>query len=113
MELLEYTTKQFNVYDFYNVDKYLTAFGLTVHTDYRGLSIATMMLKARAPLLKALGLKVTSTAFTAIGSQKASAKAGFEENCVLSYEYLGELFPTFDFTLSKTKLYKTLSLKIE
>lgn len=113
LKLLDYTTKQFNVYEFYNVDKYLTAFGLSVNTDYRGRGIATMMLKARAFLLKTLGLKLTSTAFTAIGSQIASAKAGFEENCVLSYEDLGKLFPTFDFSISNTKLYKTLSLKIE
>lgn len=112
LKLLDYTTKQFNVYEFYNVDKYLTAYGLSVHTDYRGRGIATMMLKARVPLLKALGLKVTSTAFTAIGSQIASAKAGYEENLVLSYEDLGQLFPTFDFKLSKTKFFKTLSLKI-
>lgn len=70
------------------------------------------MLKARVPVLKALGLTVTSNAFTAIGSQIAARKAGYEEIFAISYEDLQEKIPYFDFSLSKTKLYKTLAMKI-
>lgn len=43
-----------------------------MNRKYRGRGIATEMLKARRPFLEALGLKVTSTAFTGIGTQKAA-----------------------------------------
>ena len=71
------------MFENYNVNQYLIAYGLCVDTTYRGRGIATEMLKARAPLLKDLGLVVTTTAFTGIGSQKAAEKAGYEENFVI------------------------------
>jgi hypothetical protein len=61
-----YAASQFDPCQHYNVDKYLIAYGLCVDTDYRGCGIATQMLRTRAPLLKHLGLKVTTTAFTGI-----------------------------------------------
>lgn len=76
--------KQFDVFQHYNVNDYLIAYGLCVDTAYRARGIATEMLKARGPLLKALGLKVTTTAFTGIGSQKAALKAGYEENFIMT-----------------------------
>lgn len=77
---MSYAQQQFNVYQHFNVNEYLIAYGLCVDTQYRARGIATEMLKARAPFLKALGLKVTTTAFTGIGSQKAALKAGYKEN---------------------------------
>jgi hypothetical protein len=62
--------------------------------------------------LKALGLTVTSTAFTAIGSQVAARKAGYEEILSVSYEDLQKEIRYIDFSHSKTKFYKTLALKI-
>jgi hypothetical protein len=81
--VMSHAQEQFSPFKYYNVDKYLTAYGLCVDTNYRARGIATEMLKARAPLLKSLGLKVTTTAFTGIGSQKAAEKAGYEENFVI------------------------------
>lgn len=77
---MDYAKQEFNTFEHYNVDEYLIAYGLCVDTEYRGRGIATEMLKARAPLLKAFNLKVTTTAFTGIGSQVAAKKAGYEEN---------------------------------
>lgn len=54
-----------------------------VNRNFRGLGIATEMLKARIPLLKAIGLSVTSTVFSVIGSQKAAKNAGFIEDFVI------------------------------
>jgi GNAT superfamily N-acetyltransferase len=71
---------QFDVFEHYNVDKYMTAFGLSVSKLYRRRGIATEILKARVPLGRAFGIKVTSTVFTAIGSQMSAANAGFVEN---------------------------------
>lgn len=82
--VMSHAQQQFNVFQHYKVDEYLIAYGLCVDTDFRGRGIATEMLKARVPVLKALGLKVTATAFTGIGSQKAAEKAGYEENFVIT-----------------------------
>lgn len=77
---ISYAQRQFDVCQHYNVSEYLMAYGLCVDTQYRARGIATEMLKARVPYLKALGLKVTTAVFTGIGSQIAAKKAGFEEN---------------------------------
>jgi GNAT superfamily N-acetyltransferase len=82
--VMAHAQQQFNVFEHYSVKEYLIAYGLCVDTMYRARGIATEMLKARAPMLKALGLKVTTTAFTGIGSQKAAQKAGYVENFVIS-----------------------------
>lgn len=74
-----------DIYGKYNVDQYLQAYGLCVNKPYRGKGIATGMLKARAYYLKHLGLKITGTAFTAIASQIAAKKAGFEDYFVKRY----------------------------
>lgn len=80
--------------------------------EYRGRGIATEILKARVPMLKALGLKVTSTAFTGIGSQKAAKKAGYKEVFVLDYAEIEKKFERFDFSKSVTKQFKTMALEI-
>lgn len=94
---MSYAQEQFNPYKHYNVEKYLIAYGLCVDTSYRSRGIATEMLKARAPVLKSLGLKVTTTAFTGIGSQKAAEKAGYEENFVITWVILASI----EFVLTK------------
>jgi GNAT superfamily N-acetyltransferase len=83
--VMSHAQEQFNVFQRYNVEEYLIAYGLCVDTSYRGCGVATEMLKARAPMLKALGLTVTTTAFTGVGSQKAAEKAGYEENFVITW----------------------------
>jgi GNAT superfamily N-acetyltransferase len=72
--------EQFNAIKSYGVDKVLMAAGLGVHKDFRRRGIAVEMLKARVNLCQAFGIKLTSTFFTAIGSQIAAQRAGFEEN---------------------------------
>jgi GNAT superfamily N-acetyltransferase len=112
LQVITYTTKEFDVFSTYNVYQYLTAFGLCVNPEYRGRGIATEMLKARAPILRALGLKVTSTAFTGIGSQTAAKKAGYKEVYVIDYAEIAKKFERFDFSKSVTKQFKTLALEI-
>ncbi|XP_062534853.1 uncharacterized protein LOC134204038 [Armigeres subalbatus] len=76
----EYMTDQFNIFQNYGVDRYLTAYGLAINHRYRGRGIATEILRARIPLCRAFGIRVTATNFTAIGSQKAAAKIGFKND---------------------------------
>lgn len=66
------TMKKVQVFEKFNVDQYLSGYGLVVRREFRFRGIATEMIKARVPFMKNLGLKVTATAFTALGSQKAA-----------------------------------------
>lgn len=110
---MDFCTKQFDIFDHFQVDRYLSAYGLCVDPEYRGRGIATEILKARVPYMKAFGLKVTATAFTAIGSQAAAKKAGFEDIFAIPYMELDKMFPKFDFSLNPTKVYKTMALSIK
>ncbi|XP_059616299.1 uncharacterized protein LOC132261478 [Phlebotomus argentipes] len=74
-----------DVYKRYNVDKYLHGLGLLTMRKYRGCGIATELLKARFPLMKALGLTLTCTVFSGPGSQGAARKAEFTEDVVVAY----------------------------
>lgn len=102
----------FDTFSHYNVEHFLSGLGLCVHADYRGRGIATEMIKARTPFLKALGLQVTSTAFTAIGSQLAAKNAGYDEVFSIAYDDLQKTIPYFDFSRSKVKCFKMLATKI-
>lgn len=112
-DLVDYTIKKANVYERYGVDKYLGAMGLSVAPNYRGRGIATEILRARIPLCKAVGLPLTSTCFTAIGSQVAAAKAGYEETYVVSYEDMAKVDERFVFPNITTKYVKCMSKRVE
>lgn len=91
----------------------MSAYGLCVAPEYRGRGIATEILKARVPYMEAFGLQVTATAFTAIGSQIAAKKAGFEDVFAIEYKELEKLYPKFNFSESSTKVYKTMAFSIK
>lgn len=82
---VEFLGEACNVFKIYNVDRYMTAFGLSVDAKYRGRGIGEYILKARVPLAKAIDCPLTSTVFTAIASQKLAYKAGFELNYEIKY----------------------------
>jgi len=109
---VSYCVKQVDIFAKFNVDKYLWAYGLCVNPEYRRAGIGTELLKARFPLMRALGLTVTATIFTAIGSQKAADRAGFKDIFTLSYEDLQKVFPRFDFSKSNTKYFTTKALQL-
>lgn len=97
----------------YKVDQFVYGLGLVVNNSYRGRGISTEILKARAPLLKEIGLEVTTTIFTGICSQRAAQSAGYEENFAISFVELQEKFPLLDFSHANTTHCKILSLKID
>lgn len=107
------TTKAVNIFAKYNVDKYLSAFGLSISPKYRGRGIAKYILKARAPLCKAIGVKLTSTVFTAIASQKPAESADFVVDYEIAYEELSKLGPTYHFPGIPQKFIKLMSLPID
>lgn len=83
-----YVAKKVNIKEKYKVEQYLGAFGLVVSKKYRGCGIGTELLKARIPLCKALGLKVSSNNFSGAGSQKCAENAGFSTDVIVTYDEL-------------------------
>jgi GNAT superfamily N-acetyltransferase len=112
-ESKKYIDLKSNIYNHYNVDRYVCGAGLCVHRDYRGRGIATELLRTRAALLRAIGLKVTSTVFSTVGAQKAAYAAGYDENFCIEFEDLEKLFPSMNFSHAQGSCCKVLSLKIE
>uniref|UniRef100_A0A182W3I9 N-acetyltransferase domain-containing protein n=1 Tax=Anopheles minimus TaxID=112268 RepID=A0A182W3I9_9DIPT len=109
----EYMTDTVNLFERYGVDRYLTAYGLSVNNRYRGRGIATEILKARRPICRAFGLRLTSTNFTAIGSQIPAAKIGFQTDLEMKYDEFVKVNPTYTFEGIKSKSLKLMSLPIE
>lgn len=66
------------VYEHYNVDKYLYAFGLSVKPEYRGESLGGHILRVRDKIGAEYKIPVTSTGFTSPISQKLAERCGFE-----------------------------------
>ncbi|KAL9693706.1 hypothetical protein quinque_012991 [Culex quinquefasciatus] len=108
-----YVGQQFNVFERFGVDRYLTAYGLAVNRRYRGRGIATELLKARIPMCKAFEIELTATNFTAVGSQLAAAKAGFKTDFEIMYDDFAKMGPKYVFPGIQTKSLKLMSLKIE
>lgn len=80
------------IFEKYNVDKYLSGFGLSVDPKYHGYKIGERQLQSRWPLCKILGIKVTGTVFTQVKSQHLSKKLGFDilyEEDYSKYKYNG------------------------
>lgn len=96
----------------YNVDRFMFAVGLCVDKKFRGRGIATEILKARAPLMREIGLDVTSSIFSTLGAQKAAEAAGYEKNFAIKYEELQEKFSGMNFSHVYKTYCKVLSLKI-
>ncbi|XP_055524503.1 uncharacterized protein LOC129718108 [Wyeomyia smithii] len=109
----EYMTDQYDVQKQYDVEYYLTAYGLAINQRYRGREIATEMLKVRVPLCRAFGIKVTATNFTALASQLAAAKVGFRTDLEVTYDDFAKMGPHYFYPGIKSKSLKLMSLKIE
>lgn len=98
--------------DHYGVDRVVFAAGLCVRQKFRGHGIATRILKARATLLKAIGLSVTDAMFTTIGGQKSAAAAGYTELCSIPYDDLQKKYPGMDFSHVRGQCCKVMALKV-
>ncbi|XP_068622310.1 arylalkylamine N-acetyltransferase-like 2 [Battus philenor] len=101
-----------NIFERYGVDKYLNAYGLVVAPEWRGCHIGKEILKARIPICKALGIKVTATVFTAAASQAVAKKAGFVDLFEITYEELAQKGFVFPGVEKDTKSSKLMALTI-
>ena len=110
--MLRYVLKQHDVFGKYGVDTYLSDYALCTKKAFRTRGIATEFIKARTPMMKALGVPVTSSLYTVIGSQKAAAKAGHSVAQTIAYSELAKSYPTFDFSKSNVDSAKFLDFKL-
>nr|XP_022919228.1 uncharacterized protein LOC111428056 isoform X1 [Onthophagus taurus] len=94
---ITYVTKQVDAFETLKIDKYLSALGLFVLPEFRGEGIGLELLKAREPLCKACGIKVSCTVFTSLFSQVIATKAGFKDLYDISYSELEKRNPLFKF----------------
>lgn len=109
----DFALTRHNLFDQYTfVDKILIAYGLSVSRKYRQRGIATEILRARIPLCKMLDIPLTSTVFTAIGSQKPAEKIGFQVDYEISYDDLKKQFQEFTFDDLGTNSVKLMTLVI-
>ncbi|XP_070495423.1 uncharacterized protein [Chironomus tepperi] len=111
-EALTYTFNQADIFNRYNIDKYLGSFCLVVNRSYRNCGIAKEILKSRRFVMQKLGLDVTATAFSGPGSQKAAEGAGYEDIYSISYEDLKKISPNFDFINKMSNVFKIKVLKL-
>ncbi|XP_062564495.1 uncharacterized protein LOC134227163 [Armigeres subalbatus] len=80
-----YMTDQGKLFETYEVDCFLSAWGLSVHPTYRGLGISTEIIRARIPFCRQFGLKLSATVFSHPGSQVPAAKVGFQDAVVIRF----------------------------
>lgn len=113
MGVLNYIGKQHNVFEKYSVDKFLTDYGLVINRDYRQRGIAGEFMKARIEVARVLDLKIVSSVFTAVGSQKAAEKVGFKESFSISFNEIAQVFPSFEFLKDSSNAVKILDYKIK
>lgn len=101
-DIVTYMEKQNDRYQQFCIDDYLDEFGICVHPKYRGLGIATELVKARNLLGEALGLKYSFTLCTGIASQKACEKIGYKDLVEIKYKTLQEVFPHLNINVKGT-----------
>ncbi|KAG4071464.1 hypothetical protein HA402_011618 [Bradysia odoriphaga] len=112
-DIVGFLNNESNVSEHYGVHRIIFDAGLCVVDKYRKRGVATQILKARAPLLRCIGVKLTSTIFSSIAAQKAAKAAGYEENYSISYEDLGKKFFKMDFShVPMNGFCKVMSLKV-
>ncbi|KOC62775.1 hypothetical protein WH47_03759 [Habropoda laboriosa] len=86
MEVLTNLCKKANVFDKYGVNKYMNAYGLSVHPSYRGAALGAYLLNTRVDIGREYNIAVTSTGFTSPISQKLAERCGFETLVEENYE---------------------------
>ncbi|KAG5684453.1 hypothetical protein PVAND_013687 [Polypedilum vanderplanki] len=112
LKLFDFTLNAEKVYEKYNVDKYLTDYGICIRKEFRNRGIALEFIKSRTQMMKMLNIQVTSTSYTVIATQKAAIKAGHFESYSILYKELQQKFPSFDFSKSNADMYKVMDFKI-
>lgn len=78
MKVILGACEEAHVFEKYDVDRYLSALGLSVHPSYRGAALGGHILNTREDIGREYNIAVTATAFTSPVSQKLATRCGFE-----------------------------------
>lgn len=68
----------FDLFKTFEIERFLVGWGLAVSEKYRRRGIATEFMKSRIPVMEAFDIPYTGTVYSAVGSQKAAEKAGYQ-----------------------------------
>ncbi|XP_063243444.1 uncharacterized protein LOC134542825 [Bacillus rossius redtenbacheri] len=86
INLLDYLDSLADPFKKYGVEEYITAMGLSVAKEFQGQGLGKELLKARFDVGRAVGVKLTVTAFIAIESQVLATREGFEQLARIDYK---------------------------
>ncbi|GAB0087128.1 hypothetical protein DMENIID0001_014050 [Sergentomyia squamirostris] len=111
IKTLGFVSESGDLFNRYQVDKYISGYGLLVLRKNRGLKIGVEILKARIPLGQTLGITVTATVFTNRSSQAAATLAGFDDTFEISYAELSKKGPHMHFPVDITPTVKLMSMR--
>lgn len=107
-----YIENSFNIMEYYDVDRYMFTAGLCVHKKHRCKGVATAILKARGPLMRAIGINVTASIFSTVGAQNAALSAGFTHHYSITYDDFEKIFPEMNFSHAYGGCVKLSAFKI-
>jgi len=96
-----YIKNQFNLFENYQVDRFLSSRGMSVLPKYRGRGIAMKLLEARKLLGNACGLSLIAELCPSSESQKFAEKAGYEKKYEITFEELAKKDPRYVFDVSE------------
>ncbi|GAB0087126.1 hypothetical protein DMENIID0001_014030 [Sergentomyia squamirostris] len=113
LNTLGFISESGDLFNRYQVAKYISGYGLIVPPKNRGLKIGVEILKARKPLGQALEIKATSTVFTNRSSQAAATLAGFDDTFEISYAELSKKGPHMHFPVDITPTVKLMSMRLD
>lgn len=83
--VLDHLFEELNIFEKFGIDHFLNAYGMGVRREFRSRGLATELLKARIPIMKAMGIPYTATFFTGNAPQRAAARAGYETYLAVEY----------------------------
>lgn len=103
----------FDMFEHYQVDKFVYDVGLCVVSSFRKCGIATRLLNARKLLMQSINVPLTTTIFSTVGGQKAAVAADYEENFSIKYERLEEIIHGSNFSHVYGTSCRIMSYKIQ
>ncbi|XP_043488747.1 uncharacterized protein LOC122515447 [Polistes fuscatus] len=104
--------KEAKIYEHFNTDRYMYAFGLSVHPFYRGHNLGAHILSAREQIGRAYNVPVTSTAFTSTISQKSATRCGYEVLLSRDYDQILDEDGNENFPNIKFKTFKVMGRRL-
>lgn len=85
MEMVGVLLENYDTFEAYNVDKYMTSVALSVDRRYRGRGIGDQFLTSRKAMCREFDIKLTQTVFTSDFSNVNADRAGYKTDRAMRY----------------------------